>query len=711
MTTVLFALFAALPSPALAADKIVDPFTEADEDAAFRLEEEMVTVASSYAQTVREAPSIVTVISDRDIRERGYLTLADALRSIPGIYLSTSPEGLTLAWFRGVVSADNNKILLLMDGVPWYDGIYTNAWVDEYVALENVRQIEVIKGPGSAIYGTNAFAGVINVVTYKADDLEGGFLRASAGSAARFGGALVAADHVFTDRKTPVSVSAMARFLDMDGDGLDVTPKGERNVTGTDPRRAVNAGFHIDYGPLYLGFDSVDYRHTYLTLPQDDTLDVLVQSVDEFNMAYKNQFLTARYRLDLGRHLELTPQVFYQYYDNSGNYAWFEDPEIVETDGVITTSWPTTMVEAVKKSARYGASADLKAHPTAMQTLVGGLGMEFTDVIALEDLTFSGTTGEPSEDGFRIDPRRESLLWDAYVYVQDTWAAQYWLEVVGGLRVDYHSIVGGVFPSPRAGLLFVPNARTTVKLLYGRAFRAPTARELLVVVDQDEEGYNKWTAGNQKLEHERIDTIEAEIMEVPASWLHLRGAVFYSGVANEIDKRTQEVPNPALGDAYYDNFDGANVVGAELETTVSPDPFELGASLAWTHGVDRTTGNAVYEFPPLMGHGRATVHLTDALRASLMADLYGKRPRREWSPDADLKDGPAFALLDVAVASNLVRSGRLRVDVSVRNLLDTDFETLIYRDDANEVRDGEPRFPEDIAGKGRSITVGLEGDF
>ena len=62
------------------------------------------------------------------------------------LYVSVAKESRDLGWFRGVTSADNNKILVLVDGVPWYDGIYTHAWIDEYMSLDQVRQIEVIKG-------------------------------------------------------------------------------------------------------------------------------------------------------------------------------------------------------------------------------------------------------------------------------------------------------------------------------------------------------------------------------------------------------------------------------------------------------------------------------------------------------------------------------------------------------------------------------------
>lgn len=705
------ALLPLLTPLAFALDRpVVDPYTETQEEDAYRMEEEMVTVASRYAQSIRQAPGIVTVVTDQQIRERGFLTLADVLRSIPGVYLSVAPEGFTLAWFRGVVSPDNNKILLLVDGVPWYDGIYNHAWVDEYIPLENVKQVEVIKGPGSVIYGTNAFAGVINVVTYKAQDLDGGFIRATAGTSSLVGAAFVMADRYKTAGGKAVSVSSMVRYLNTDGDGLTVNPEGESNVSGTAPRRSVNASLHAEVGPLSLAIDAVDYRHTYLTQPQDDTLDVLLQSVDEFNLSYKHQFMAARYRLSLGRNLELTPYLYAQHYDNPGLYAWFEPLTVTEGDGgEMTASFQTTLVETHKETARYTTGVDVETHPSANHVVIGGLGVQASDVIALEDLHYEDLTGQAEPAGFGLGGRSSQTLWDVFFYGQDTWSALYWLQCVGGLRFDYHSVVSGLFPSPRLGVLLIPTTNTTVKLLYGRAFRAPTARELLVQVEPVD-GHNEFTAGNPNLAHERIDTVEAEALLDPKVWLRLRGAAFASSVKNEIDKRVVDTPGP-LGDAFYDNFEkGASIVGAELEGTALVKTSEVTASLAWTRAVDRVTGYSQYEFPPLMGHLRGSTRLTDAVSATLQADIYGTRPRRDWSPDAHMKDGPPFTLVGASLATNLVGDGRLRADVSVHNLLNAEVETLIYRDDANSVDDeGYPEFRNDIQGPGRSITVGIEG--
>ena len=96
---------------------VVNPFDEPEEADLFTLDERMVTAASRYAQTTLEAPAIVTVVSDAEIRRRGFTSIAELLRSLTGIHVTRSFEGRSLAWFRGIIATDNNKFLLMVDGV------------------------------------------------------------------------------------------------------------------------------------------------------------------------------------------------------------------------------------------------------------------------------------------------------------------------------------------------------------------------------------------------------------------------------------------------------------------------------------------------------------------------------------------------------------------------------------------------------------------
>ncbi|RME26402.1 MAG: TonB-dependent receptor [Deltaproteobacteria bacterium] len=697
---------AALPlilaaSPAMAG-RPVNPFDEPDESELFRTEQELVTVASRYAQTVRQAPSIVTVVSAGDIRRSGFRTLSEVLGSLPGIYISVAKESRDLAWFRGVTSSDNNKILLLIDGVPWYDGVYGHAWIDEYLSLDQVRQVEVIKGPGSALYGTNAFAGVINVVTWDGRSLDGGFVRLKAGSDGRVGASAVFADDI-TVRGHALSVRAHARVLSADGDGLDTVPRGRRDVQGLDPKRAINGGMRLEFDGLSLAVDLVDYRHTYFVNEQDDVLDVLLNSPDEFALNYRNAFLAASYDVDLGPMGTVRPYLYSQRHDNPGLYGWFSN-SAVEGDEAV---WQTTLVETAKDSARHGVGVEASLVPAASHAVVTGVGLEAVHVLELEDRYFEDLSHEPSQPStFSAPP---GWITDAFLFGQYTWTASWWLELTAGARLDYHSYFGP-FVSPRMGALFVPAESVLIKLLYGRAFRAPTARELLVEVGVDSTGANLFTNGNPGLEPEIIDTIEAELTVNPSRLIELRGAAFVSGIDQEINKST--VPDPVLGSEYYANLGGALAMGTEFEATFTSGAWEVDASYTWTEARDRETGNRIYAFPPHMAHGRIGVRPVEPLSLALLGDAYGVRPRSEWTPDSGLDDGPPYGLLHAAVAVDGIAGGRVTADLSVRNLLDTPTSILIPQEDANAVNsDGTAKYPVDIEGEGRTIQVDVEVRF
>lgn len=684
----------------------VNPFDEPDESELFRVEQRLVTVASRYAQTVRQAPSIVTVITDQEIRERGYRTLSDVLSQIPGIFVTVAKESRGLAWFRGVISSDNDKFLLLIDGVPWYDGVYTHAWLDPYIPIENVKQIEVIKGPGSAIYGTNAFAGVVNVVTYDATDLQGGFVRLTGGSYASRSAAAVMGEQV-AGRPVPVSVTAYARTYDQDGDGLAITPSGAANVNNNNPERSINAGFGLKAGGFDFKVDLVDYRHTYFVNSQDNAFSVLLQDPNAFALHYKNAFLSARYDVSLGRTGTVTPYIYAQRHDNPSSYAWFQNPAttIDPTTGEATTEWQTTLVDAEKLSERYGAGVEAKLHPSPAHTTVAGVGAEGNYIVQLEDLYYVNLSHDADASTFHADP---AWITDAFGFVQHTWTASWWTELTGGARIDDHSFFG-VFVSPRAGLLLMPSEKVTGKVLYGRAFRAPTARELLVEVGTDSSGSNLFTNGNPNLKPEVIDTLEAEATGDLTDQVQLRAAVFYSTIDQEINKSTQS--DAQLGDLYYTNKGGSNVVGGELEAQAKFHWLTLDGSWSYTHAVDRDTGYLQYGFPPQMGHLRGTWRVVPGLRVSLMGDFVGKQPAAAWTPDSKLGDGPAYALFSLGVVAR-PKGDKLSADLAIHNLGDARYSHQVYLDDANATNsDGSAKYPYGMEGERRTVQVGIEYRF
>src|SRR6185437_12795165 len=133
-----------------------------------------VVTATGFMQTSEEAPATITVITAQEIKDRGYFQLQDALRDIPGIDLiHINGYSPTLIYFRGMYGAENLRALLMIDGIAENNILGTNDFAGPAYSLQNVDRIEIIWGPASALYGANAFGGVINIITKKGNEING----------------------------------------------------------------------------------------------------------------------------------------------------------------------------------------------------------------------------------------------------------------------------------------------------------------------------------------------------------------------------------------------------------------------------------------------------------------------------------------------------------------------------------------------------------
>lgn len=137
------------------------------------LEIEVVTAAKKV-QKISEAPAAMYVITEEDIKQSGATTIPDVLRIVPGIDVMEITATDFAINARGFNQEMSNKMLVLIDSRTMYWDFYgLIAWDSFPIALEEIKRIEIVKGPGSALYGANAFSGVINILTksQKSSDL------------------------------------------------------------------------------------------------------------------------------------------------------------------------------------------------------------------------------------------------------------------------------------------------------------------------------------------------------------------------------------------------------------------------------------------------------------------------------------------------------------------------------------------------------------
>ena len=138
------------------------------------LEIEVVTAAKKV-QKISEAPAAMYVITDEDIKQSGATTIPDVLRMVPGLDVMEITASDFVVNARGFNQEMSNKMLVLVDGRSVYWDFYGLVVWDSFpIALEEIKRIEIVKGPGSALYGANAFSGVINILTKSPEELRQG---------------------------------------------------------------------------------------------------------------------------------------------------------------------------------------------------------------------------------------------------------------------------------------------------------------------------------------------------------------------------------------------------------------------------------------------------------------------------------------------------------------------------------------------------------
>ncbi|MHC4720858.1 MAG: TonB-dependent receptor plug domain-containing protein, partial [Planctomycetota bacterium] len=123
-----------------------------------------VSVASRKESTQRESPGIVTVITREEIQKSGARDLVDILRLVPGFHVGYDTVGAYGVAVRGIW-ANEGKVLVLMDGVELNDDMYGSFQYGHHIPVDIVERIEIMRGPGSAMYGESAELGVISIKT------------------------------------------------------------------------------------------------------------------------------------------------------------------------------------------------------------------------------------------------------------------------------------------------------------------------------------------------------------------------------------------------------------------------------------------------------------------------------------------------------------------------------------------------------------------
>jgi iron complex outermembrane receptor protein len=433
-----------------------------------------VEAASLHEELASTAAASVVVISGDEVRAQGARTLAEALRSVPGLFsyrddffpmLGVRGVGLPLDW--------STRILFLVDGHPLNNAVALGqSYLDRDlpVSMLEVERIEVVKGPVGSVYGPTAFLGVVNVVTRGARGTRGGQLEAGleAGLEAAQGrvtGGQGAA--LFSGQAGEIlvagSVSAAGSrgltwtFPELQLDGSRPSPPGGR-VSGGDGAASAAAHLRLDWRGLSLNAACSQSFHRMPTAPYSALLE------DRGTwLQLTTCYLDASGQRALGPRLGLFWRVAYDQYRYQDRFAYAEPP--VGSGAYRDRAfdhWGSAEVRATWRPIdgtflMVGAAGQL--HATLQQAYA------------------------PADPSLGSEPIRHGIV-AGHLYLLAEQALPGHLRLHAGLTAAYNSIFGGRV-SPKAALVWTPTAWDVVKAIGSTGFRPPTASEAFYLDNTD----------------------------------------------------------------------------------------------------------------------------------------------------------------------------------------------------------------------------------
>jgi iron complex outermembrane receptor protein len=585
----LAAALAACSGRALAEAPAAPPAAaDPSEEAILFAEIPSVSPASKFEQSVLEAPASVTVISAEEIARYGHRTLADVLRSVRGFH-TVYDRNYTYVGVRGFGRPGdyNTRVLLLVDGHRVNENIFDGAYVgtESLVDVGDIERVEIVRGPSSSLYGTNAFFAVINVLTKRGRDLKVADLGGQTASFGTRAGRLSWGDRLGSGLEVAGSASVY------DSAGQDVHyPKFDDPATN-EGWAETDDGDRRAHGFARLSWRSLDVEAGYNRRSKEiPTGSFGTLFDDERARTHDRQgILSVSYRGDLPDGSRQDVLVGYNAYAYRGWYPY-----------------------AYGLSRDYGSgrwwiveSQHVRAAGGRQRIVLGGQ-------VTLNSDQDQGAV-DPGPAGYRFGEHEISR--HRAVYVQDEVRMGAGWILNAGLRHDVYDSFGGT-TNPRVTLIHAPDGRSAAKLLFGRAFRAPNLYEMRF----DDGAYLK---GNLELEPERITTYEAAYERLLPHGLRIAGSAYHY----DIERLITQTLDPADGRLQFRSIESVEAEGAEvgLDTDLGR---AVMARMSYAHqrAADARTGEILTNSPRHLGKLNLSGTLgTEKLLAGLEALFTGSR--------------------------------------------------------------------------------------
>ena len=684
-------------------------------------DEDLISIATGYEKPISKAPAVATVITAKDIVAIGATDLDEVLETVPGLHVARDALGYNPIYtFRGIYASLNPQVLMLVNGVPFkslFQGDRHLAWGG--MPVENISRIEIIRGPGSAVYGADAFAGTINIVTKQGDEAKGFSSGVRIGSFDTteawfsYGGSTDELTYLFsfeyedTDGQREIIASDAQSALDfLNGTDFSLAP-GSVNVgreaydfradlswnswrvqasyqnregqTGVgaaqalDPSGLVTSdryGISIGYKETDLSDDwQLDATASYRATTQEVAQDILLFPAGSTGSPVSP--------FPFANGIIGNPEVYehHFYFDSSALYTGFSDHEIR-----IGTGYYLGDLYRVRDERNF------------TQTLVEiPFGASTVTVPVVVPLSPDGSIVDVSDTPLAFIT--EGARTNKYLFIQDIWHLDNDWELTAGIRYDDYSDFGSTV-NPRLALVWSTSHNLTTKFLYGQAFRAPSFAQTRAI-------NNPSILGNPNLMPEELESYELAFDYKPSLDVHLDANLFYY----RWDDIILFEPDPAGRRAQ--NAGEQTGYGMELnaEWDVS-DQLSLSGNFAWVDTTDERTGTSAGNAPETQLYLRTDWQLATDWHLNVQANWVMDRKRTA----VDI--GPDFAIRpdidDYLMVDSTLRYAPADTDwefaLVVKNLFDEDAREPSPGGDINAIPLPLPALiPNDLPLAGRAV--------
>ena len=499
------------PFPATLAQEEMEPDQEThdaiDEELRWLEAETYVITPSKIPETIKKTAASITVVTDRQIRQMGAKNLHDVVWRVVPSFISYNAFPSKYFFARNV---EASRILFMINGLPLYDCSSQRAGNNYSVLnMDNVKRIEFIRGPGSALYGANAYSGVINIITKKPEDVNGVEVTARGGNwdTQQY-------NLLFGKTFTDLEIAFNFNYLKTNGysalikedfytwyDQEVYAPLGYAPISmAPGYTREHDEKYELALNVKYKGFmfDGGYYdRQNDAPFANSGGMDYLTEKTIQDVETYH---LNIGYETALGDKLDLSAKVYRQFRGPKMDYQ-VEPPGWIDLWGNSDTIFPEGRFFIVKNySSRTGMELQATYKMSDANTIIAGSTYEKQKFY--DDEMWGNFLWTPEEGFIRLPSIQRTMEeWDypdqkndfKALFLEDIWDITKDLRLTLGARYDDYGSFGGHF-SPRAGLTWEYIKGYDLKLLYGHAFAVPdTIRALM-------SSYNGYTLDPQSMD-------------------------------------------------------------------------------------------------------------------------------------------------------------------------------------------------------------------